>query len=142
MKKRKMKRKYNVWSKQDVKKLMSMVAKSHSNEEIAEALGRKRTDIACKKSNLGIAGGPTKRARVDRSVVTNHSRRWSAEEHNDLLVMLDLGASTDKCAKSLGRTVSSIENRVALIRRYGDRNTSTVTERTYLWGLLRTKLVT
>ena len=80
MKKRKMARKYNVWSQEDIKKLMTMVTKGKSNEDIAKALGRKRTDIASKKCRLGLSGKPTARTKVDRSIVTNHSRRWTKDE--------------------------------------------------------------
>lgn len=141
MKKRKMARKYNVWSQEDIKKLMTMVTKGKSNEDIAKALGRKRTDIASKKCRLGLSGKPTARTKVDRSIVTNHSRRWTKDEHNSLLRMLENGASLDVCAQSLGRTVSSIENRVSMIRRTAERtkNSTAVTERSFLWGLIKTK---
>lgn len=123
MKKRPMKRrkKYNTWSDKDIATITRCVSKGWTNEEIANHLGRTAQQVASKKSHLKLSG-ETRRSIVSESKAPKQYSRWTNEEHLELIRLMESGMSTEQCAKTLGRSISSISNRLHLIRAQGKQS--------------------
>ena len=123
MKKRPMKRrkKYNTWTDNDIATIARCVSKGWTNEEIAHRLGRTAQQVASKKSHLKLTG-ETRRSMTPDAKAPKQYSRWTNEEHLELIRLMESGMSTEQCAKTLGRSISSITNRLHMIRSQGKQS--------------------
>lgn len=139
MKKRPMKRikrKYNHWTKDEIQRLVDYTEAGVSLTDISEAIGRSYRDCSSKRSRMGLKSKRHKN-QVEKNKLRNHSRRWTREEQDKLWELIDSGASLQLCSEILERTISSIENRLGMMKRTRARQQSNTTEVSLLWGMFK-----
>ena len=139
MKKRPMKRtkrKYKHWTKDEIQRLVDYTEAGVSLTDISEAIGRSYRDCSSKRSRMGLKSKRHKN-QVEQNKLRNHSRRWTREEQDKLWELIDSGASLQLCSETLERTISSIENRLGMMKRTRTRQQSNTTEVSLLWGMFK-----
>lgn len=128
------KRKYQKFSASQVEMLISMSNQGYNNAVIAETLGKKPSQVAAKKHQMGILQGkPT--FNLDENP-SKHKRRWTVSEILSLKQMyykrmMDAG----QISAELGRTEKSILNKIRDLEKMPERYEET----TLLWGMFKFK---
>lgn len=104
------------YSKEDERIIKEMNNDGYSNDLIAERLGRTKTAIAYKKCIMGINSTiPTPRSKRNEK----HYKMYTNGENKTIYSLSKQGFSNEYIGKEIGRTASSVANRLSRLRKEG-----------------------